>query len=336
MKAVLEFLLDIRYHDRGGKTFPWCAITVNWVPFKFCFCLTQDESQLRKRVQQLESELAASKEEFQKQLQQKDTQHEDEVNLLKADMLVAIQVARSGTTSPKDTNQPDTQTVTNTISRAGIQLSLEVPHRSSHLISLHSRRLSNLGRVVLWNVRGARSTYERKGTPCRSTYRLPRFPAPRALYYSCTRGFLASQKQEPPSENLVTSHYLKHKPVSFEYCDISVQFLLSTVYGNLLLAFSITSAFSLNAIIYGNLLLAFWVPPGDGGRGGWGGEVPEALLLFPCSHLYFPFVPLVPIILCSCPLVPWNSALEEPRISHLSVLRTQTVSLEYWCTISFK
>lgn len=86
----------------------------------------QSDSQLQKRVNQLESELASCREEFQKQLSQKDAKHDEEVNLLKADMLVAIQVARSGTTSPNGANQPDSQTVTNTITRAGVKLSLEV------------------------------------------------------------------------------------------------------------------------------------------------------------------------------------------------------------------
>ncbi|KAL9957137.1 hypothetical protein ACROYT_G038739 [Oculina patagonica] len=85
----------------------------------------ESDSQLQKRVNQLESELASCREEFQKQLSQKETKHEEEVNLLKADMLVAIQVARSGTTSPNGANQPDSQTVTNTITHAGVQLSLE-------------------------------------------------------------------------------------------------------------------------------------------------------------------------------------------------------------------
>ena len=44
--------------------------------------------------------LLSCKEEFQKQLQQKDTKHDEEVNLLKADMLVALQVARSGNLPP--------------------------------------------------------------------------------------------------------------------------------------------------------------------------------------------------------------------------------------------
>ena len=48
------------------------------------------------------------------------------MNLLKADMLVAIQVARSGNTSPNGASQPDSHTVDNTITRAGIKLSLEV------------------------------------------------------------------------------------------------------------------------------------------------------------------------------------------------------------------
>ena len=76
-------------------------------------------------MQQLESELTACKEDFQEQLQQKDTQHEDEVNLLKADMLVAIQVARCGATSPTS-QQGDPHTAAGTIIRDGVQLSLEV------------------------------------------------------------------------------------------------------------------------------------------------------------------------------------------------------------------
>ena len=92
--------------------------------------LTQDDSQLHKRVQQLESELTACKEDFQEQLRQKDTQHEDEVNLLKADMLVAIQVARCGATSPTSP-QGDSPTVAGTITRDGVQLSLEVRSKGS-------------------------------------------------------------------------------------------------------------------------------------------------------------------------------------------------------------
>jgi len=41
-------------------------------------------------------------------------------------MLVAIQVARSGNTSPNGGSQPDSQTVASTITRAGMKLSLEV------------------------------------------------------------------------------------------------------------------------------------------------------------------------------------------------------------------
>lgn len=78
-------------------------------------------------MQQLESELLACQESFHKQLEQKDTQHEDEVNLLKADMLVAIQVARSGTTSTSaSSQQPASQTVATTVTRDGVQLSIEV------------------------------------------------------------------------------------------------------------------------------------------------------------------------------------------------------------------
>lgn len=77
----------------------------------------EGDSHLRKRIQHLETELASSKEGFQQQLQQKETKHEEEVNLLKADMLVAIQVARSGITSS------DSQGVTGTITHAGMQLS---------------------------------------------------------------------------------------------------------------------------------------------------------------------------------------------------------------------
>ena len=70
--------------------------------------------------------MASCREEFQKQLLQKEVKHDEEVNLLKADMLVAIQVARSGNASPNGGSQPDSQTVANTITRAGMKLSLEV------------------------------------------------------------------------------------------------------------------------------------------------------------------------------------------------------------------
>ena len=70
--------------------------------------------------------MASCREAFQKELLQKEVKHDEEVNLLKADMLVAIQVARSGNTSPNGGSQPDSQTVTNTITRAGMKLSLEV------------------------------------------------------------------------------------------------------------------------------------------------------------------------------------------------------------------
>ena len=86
----------------------------------------QNDSQLKKRVKQLEAELLSSQEEFHKQLQQKDTKHHDEVNLLKADMLVALQVARSGNLPPVGANQPDSQTINNTTAHGGTQLSLEV------------------------------------------------------------------------------------------------------------------------------------------------------------------------------------------------------------------
>ena len=91
------------------------------------FLRVQDDSRLQKRVQQLETELETCREEFQKQLRQKDDQHEDEVNLLKADMLVAIQVAQSGSIPPIVCNQqPGSQTSGSTITRNGVQLSLEV------------------------------------------------------------------------------------------------------------------------------------------------------------------------------------------------------------------
>ena len=87
----------------------------------------QDDSQLKNRVQQLEAELATCREDFQKQLQQKDDQHEDEVNLLKADMLVAIQVAQSGSIPPIGSSQQSgPQTSGSTITRNGVELSLEV------------------------------------------------------------------------------------------------------------------------------------------------------------------------------------------------------------------
>ena len=70
--------------------------------------------------------MASCREEYQKQLLQKEVKHDEEVNLLKADMLVAIQVARSGNTTPNGGSQPDSQTVANTITRAGMKLSLEV------------------------------------------------------------------------------------------------------------------------------------------------------------------------------------------------------------------
>lgn len=87
---------------------------------------TEDDSQLKNRVQQLEAELATCREDFQKQLQQKDDQHEDEVNLLKADMLVAIQVAQSGSIPPIGSSQQSgPQTSGSTITRNGVELSLE-------------------------------------------------------------------------------------------------------------------------------------------------------------------------------------------------------------------
>ena len=70
--------------------------------------------------------MSSCKEEFQKQLQQKDTKHDEEVNLLKADMLVALQVARSGNLPPAGASQPDSQTSSSTITHGGTKLSLEV------------------------------------------------------------------------------------------------------------------------------------------------------------------------------------------------------------------
>ena len=66
-------------------------------------------------------------------------------------MLVAIQVARSGTTSPSGANQPDSQTVTSTITRAGMKLSLEVWYTcSSYFIVLLCRCIENkLSRMKL-------------------------------------------------------------------------------------------------------------------------------------------------------------------------------------------
>lgn len=85
----------------------------------------ENDSQLKKKVRQLEAELLSCKEEFQKQLQQKDTKHDEEVNLLKADMLVALQVARSGNLPPAGASQPDSQTSSSTITHGGTKLSLE-------------------------------------------------------------------------------------------------------------------------------------------------------------------------------------------------------------------
>ena len=70
--------------------------------------------------------MASCQEKFQKQLLQKEVKYDEEVNLLKADMLVDIQVARSGNTSSNGGSQPDSQTVASTITRAGMKLSLEV------------------------------------------------------------------------------------------------------------------------------------------------------------------------------------------------------------------
>lgn len=59
------------------------------------------------------------------------------MNQLKADMLVAIQVARSGSTSPVESSQqPDFQAAANTVTRDGVQLSLEVRYKSSFSVLL--------------------------------------------------------------------------------------------------------------------------------------------------------------------------------------------------------
>ena len=59
------------------------------------------------------------------------------MNQLKADMLVAIQVARSGSTSPVESSQqPDSQAAANTVTRDGIQLSLEVRYKNSFSVLL--------------------------------------------------------------------------------------------------------------------------------------------------------------------------------------------------------
>ena len=66
--------------------------------------------------------------EFEDELSNKEEKHDVEVNQLKADMLVAIQVARSGSSSPVPSQQEtmDSRMVTETITRAGMKLSLEV------------------------------------------------------------------------------------------------------------------------------------------------------------------------------------------------------------------
>lgn len=89
--------------------------------------MAQGDSQLEKRVQELEAELASCKDTFEKQLQQKDSKHEEDVNQLKADMLVAIQVAQSGSIPPPGSSQQlGSQASGSTIIRNGVQLSLEV------------------------------------------------------------------------------------------------------------------------------------------------------------------------------------------------------------------
>ena len=89
--------------------------------------MSQGDSQLKKRVQELEAELASCKETFEKQLEQRDSKHEEEVNLLKADILVAIQAAQSGSIPPAGSSQqPGSQASRSTIIHNGVQLSLEV------------------------------------------------------------------------------------------------------------------------------------------------------------------------------------------------------------------
>ena len=63
--------------------------------------------------------------EFEVELSRKEEEHGDEVNQLKVDMLVALQVARSGNASPVHAHQ-DEPAVTETISQAREQLTLEV------------------------------------------------------------------------------------------------------------------------------------------------------------------------------------------------------------------
>ncbi|XP_029192267.2 trichohyalin-like [Acropora millepora] len=86
----------------------------------------EGDSQLKNRVQELEAELASCKETFEKQLEQRDSKHEEEVNLLKADILVAIQAAQSGSIPPAGSSQqPGSQGSRSTIIHNGVQLSLE-------------------------------------------------------------------------------------------------------------------------------------------------------------------------------------------------------------------
>ena len=80
---------------------------------------------MEKRIKELEAEISTMKQD----LSCKESLHGKEVEQLKSDMLVAIQVARSGASSPVQRQSDDESK--DTITSVGLKLSLEVKYLPS-------------------------------------------------------------------------------------------------------------------------------------------------------------------------------------------------------------
>ncbi|XP_032234491.2 COP1-interactive protein 1 isoform X3 [Nematostella vectensis] len=88
----------------------------------------EDESQQAERIRDLEHEVRRLRSKYESELAQKDNKHEEDMNQLKLDMMVAIQVARSGNASPEEVTEKGGESQENAI-QAGMKLSLEAALR---------------------------------------------------------------------------------------------------------------------------------------------------------------------------------------------------------------